>query len=266
MKIRSATSIKGRREYMEDSASFIEHNGRSVVVVCDGHGGDSMSKKCSKELPVILVQTKPLENPIQTATDIRRSIMEFGEASKRTKSGTTVTGVVDDNEWIYIFNIGDSRTSVHLIPDGKVYHLKPVFGDGGKIEKSVVILYHTPFFTTADHDSNHEDEASRIELSSGILMGDRLNGILNVTRTLGDNGVGPGLDYTPDIYWIKRSDIVGPIFMYTDGVYETFKDDRSIEKKHMLYHMAEKWNTENLVQHMVNEGSSDNITAVLVDL
>ena len=263
MKVTS-TSFKGKRDYMEDSASYITHNGTSVVIVCDGHGGDSMAKRCSKELPIYLLQAKE-KDPFKKALEIRQIVIDFGNATKRTKSGTTVTGILDDGEYVYIYNVGDSRTSVHMQPNGEVFHLKSEF-DGDNICRSVIIKYETPFFTTIDHDASLEDEKIRIENSKGVLMGDRLNGILNVTRTLGDNGVGPGLCHVPDVFWIKKDLITGPVLLYSDGIYEPIKGDKSIDKKHLIYHIAEKHGTDALVANAYNSGSTDNLTAVMVEL
>lgn len=266
MKIKSATSIKGRRSYMEDSASFIEKDDVSVGIVCDGHGGEGMSKRCTKELPIELLKISKIENnPITRAITIKDILLNYGENSKRSKSGTTATGIVTDSNFVYIFNIGDSRTSVHLKPGGILYHLKPNFIKG-KPDTFNLISYQTSFFTTVDHDPDLDEEVKRISQTDGVLTEGRLNGILNVTRTFGDNGVGPGLDFTPDVYIIEKKDVTGPIFSYTDGLYELFKNDKSLEKKHELYHLAEKFGTDAIVSHMYGSGSEDNITAILFEI
>lgn len=266
MKLKSATSIKGGREYMEDSASFLDLNGITIATVCDGHGGDSLSRRCSKELPGIFYNSIiNLKDPKEKAVALRKVTIEFGNNTKRTKSGTTLTTTIDDGAVIYIINVGDSRTSIHLKPDGIVYHLKSLFSKNNICE-SQILYYITPFFTTVDHDASLEDEKIRIADSGGILNGDRLNGILNVTRTFGDHGVGEGLCHVPDIFWINKKDITGPILMYTDGIYEPVKDDKSLETKHLIYHMAEKWGSDALVSHVVEKGSGDNITVLILEL
>jgi serine/threonine protein phosphatase PrpC len=264
MKIKSASSFKGRRDYMEDTASHISNGNTSIALVCDGHGGDSMSKKCSKELPVYLLQAKSVD-PIQKALEIRKIIVDFGNATKRTKSGTTLSGILDDGEHVFVYNVGDSRTSIHMKNVAEVFHLKSEF-DKNNVCKSIVSKFNTSFFTTIDHDATLKDEQVRIAGSGGVLVGDRLNGILNVTRTLGDNGVGPGLCHVPDVFWMKKSNICGPVLLYTDGIYETIKGDKSTEKKHLIYHMAEKHGAEALVANAYNSGSTDNLTALLVEL
>jgi serine/threonine protein phosphatase PrpC len=264
MKVKSASSFKGRREYMEDTASHISKDGISVALVCDGHGGDSMSKRCSKELPVYLLQAKSKDS-IQKALEIRQIIVNFGNATKRTKSGTTVTGILDDGDFLYIFNVGDSRTSVHMKNVGEVFHLKSEF-DGNNVCRSIVSKFNTGFFTTIDHDASLKDEQVRIAGTEGVLVGDRLNGILNVTRTLGDNGIGPGLCHVPDVFWIAKKDIMNPVVMYSDGIYEPIKGDQSDEKKHLIYHIAEKHGAEALVANAYNSGSSDNLTAIVMEL
>lgn len=258
MIIKSTTSIKGKRDYMEDSASIIA-NSPSVVTVCDGHAGDSLSKRTTRELPLILHNIAYGSIPLDNAMTIKQIIMNYGDDVSKTRAGTTLTGVVHHNNYIYIFNVGDSRTSVHLKSVNSVVNLLDY--------DNKITSYKTIFFTTIDHDSTLVSEQERIKKAGGVLIGDRLNGSLNVTRTLGDNGVGPGLDYTPDIYWIAVSEISGPILLYTDGVYQNMTNHRDLEQKHLIYHIAEKNGTDGLVRYaFANNRSEDNITAVLVEL
>jgi serine/threonine protein phosphatase PrpC len=262
MKIKSATSIKGKRDYMEDSASFVVGS-KSIITVCDGHGGDSLSKKTVKELPHLLMKIDS-KSPLENAIDIQTIIINYGDSVYRTKAGTTLTGAIEYGDYIYVFNVGDSRTSIHMKEPTTVNYIKPVFNEEGEFSESKHFIFETTFFTTIDHDSTLLDEQNRIKNAGGVLVGDRLNGILNVTRTLGDNGVGPGLNHTPDVYWINKKDIIA-IVVYTDGVYQNMPNHRDIQQKHLLYHIAEKYGSEMLIKYAFNNNrSEDNITVVVL--
>lgn len=272
MKVHSATSIQGKRDYMEDRGSFLSHEDVFVAMVCDGHGGDSMSKSTASNLPIKLIKTHHRNkkgSPEIKASKIRDDIIEWGNDNKLARSGTTVSGIVSDSDHLIIYNVGDSRTSVHLTKDGVVHFLKPIFDDSGKQITSTIVSEPTSFFTTEDHDGECNVEKDRINRCGGLLISDpagtaRLNGALSVTRAFGDAGVGKGLDHIPDVYWIEKKHVNGPILMYSDGLYEAIRKKNDPEIKHEIYHIAKKHGTDPLVKYAYDLGSGDNITAILV--
>lgn len=272
MKILSSTSIQGKRDYMEDRGSYINHKDCFVSMVCDGHGGDSISKLTVKELtPRLLksIYTVKSHKPESKAVKIRDEIIKWGNENKLARSGTTVSGITADDSHIIIYNVGDSRVSAHLKKNGKVYFLKPVFDDSGRQTKSQIVTQQMNFFTTLDHDGDSEIEKDRIRKAGGALLRDpagtlRLNGTLSVTRAIGDAGVGKGLDHAPDVYWIERKDLDGPILMYSDGLYEAIRKNKDESIKHQIYHIAKEHGTDQLVRYVYDLGSGDNITAMLV--
>lgn len=263
----SYKSIQGRREYMEDRVGMI-NGGNKVVCVFDGHGGEEMAEKASQNLPAILHDSLKDFNGsnIQVAHLIQQNLIEYGTLNRNTKSGCTCTGALNKNDAIFIFNIGDSRTCTHLHPNKEIYWLRPEFTLDGKYSgKNTIKVLKTNFFVSRDHDPGMKSECERIKNVGGSISNGRLNGILSLTRAYGDHGVGTGLCYIPDVFWIPKSSINGPVLSYSDGISEPYQDETNLDK-HFLYHFAEKHGADSLVDLATQNGSSDNITAVLYNL
>lgn len=260
----SVNSIQGKRNYMEDRYAYLHKNFITIAMVCDGHGGSDVAESTSKELPLRLLHS--LKNitlsRVQTAEKIRDIILAWGTEMKMRKSGSTISGILIKDNVMYVYNVGDSRVCTQLKPESYVYLLDPIFSknDGLMINKVMIDYNCMDFFCTKDHDLCLS-EVDRIHCSGGALIGDRLNGILNLSRTVGDGDVGKGLSFVPDIYWINMNNIIDKIVLYTDGVSEI----ESLDEK-QIYNIAVANNAEYLVNYCYEKGSQDNITALILKI
>lgn len=237
-------SIRGKRPYMEDRYAVLPFNEGSVIIglVTDGHSGSKVTDHLSSNLPFLLLKSIR-RTVIETRDAIYTTIYNYAKTFINDRSGSTLTGFLSTSKTVYVFNIGDSRTCFYLKKDSKP---KTTYS----------------FWCTTDHTSTDPLEVKRVIKNGGKITSDgRLNGILAMTRSIGDTGIGPGLSCEPDVFWFERKNIAGPILMYSDGVYENVKDT-----SRELYQMAIKYGVETLVNYSTTQGSQDNITAVLVKL
>ena len=253
---------------MEDKYIYFKEKNITIAMVCDGHGGYIASLKTCNALPKLLF--KALNNikrtNIRHAQIIRKVIIDWSEQIKHYKSGSTLTGIVIKNDIVYIFNVGDSRTCLKLKPKSIIYNLDPTFDSKGNfIDNLVVNFSESQFFCTKDHDATNNIEKERIKSAGGKIVGDRLNGILSVTRSLGDADIGTGLIAVPDIFWTKKELINGPILMYSDGIYEPLRSKtKNNFNNDYLYELAVSKGAEALVNYALENNSQDNLTALLV--
>jgi len=271
----SVKSIQGNREYMEDKYIYIEDesNGTILSFICDGHGGDKTSTMTIKWLSPLLLNTMKKFNKnmtnIEISIIIRKTIMQWGSEIKQQKSGATLTGVIKYNNIVYVFNIGDSRTVMRLKNKSKIYFLRPQWSSTGRYDPSVIKTehYNLNFFKTIDHDDTNKIEVARVKSAGGKITNNRLNGILSVTRALGDKDIGKGLSYVPDIYWTYVTNIRGPIVMYSDGIYEMqrYETDKNFRDEY-LYEIATTKNAGELVKYAHENGSDDNLTVLVITL
>lgn len=268
MVLLSVKSIKGRRNYMEDRYAYIDQDNIIVAMVCDGHGGQQVAAETVQNLPQLLLDTvqHSYGSNLKCAQELQKIIMAWGARVLNRGSGSTLTGIVATDNCMFIYNIGDSRTCMQLDADTYVYMLRPHFDRKGQLMGIVDVDYlQNTFFCTADHDPSSPEEQQRIRHAGGTVVEGRVNGILNMTRSIGDHDVGPGLTYVPDIYWVKRSAVLGPVLMYSDGIYEPQKQTSVNFDDRYLYHVASRVGTEPLVEYAYKEGSEDNMTAMLVN-
>lgn len=270
MVLLSVKSIQGKREYMEDRYAYMEKNNITVAMVCDGHGGFHAAAATIKNLPHMIYNAllQPRNTNVKYAEAIRVVIMDWGKEIKGYHSGSTLTGIAIKDDIVYIYNVGDSRTCMQVKPTGFIYTLTPIFNDIGEFVERIHINYIQPqFFCTIDHDGELTTEAKRVNNAGGKIVNKRLNGILSVTRALGDTDVGPGLSSVPDVSWVKRSVVNGPILMYSDGIYEPqrYGKEEAFNDRY-LYYLATKFNSEVLVNYAYNNGSDDNLTALLISV
>ncbi len=268
MVLLSVKSIQGKREYMEDRYAYLEDKGIIVAMICDGHGGYQVAAETAQDLPGLILKAlhKTQGTNVKHAEAIRAVIMAWGDDMHAHRSGSTLTGVAMKNGIVYIFNLGDSRTCMQLASDAFIYMLKPLFDHRGNfVNKSFIDYARTQFFCTIDHDGDSNDEINRVNAAGGIIVEKRLNGILSVTRALGDADVGTGISHVPDVYWVKKQSVIGAALMYSDGIYvlQRYRRNANFGDRY-LHYLANHFNTEVLVKYVLDSGSDDNLTAMLV--
>ncbi|KKL70317.1 hypothetical protein LCGC14_2106130 [marine sediment metagenome] len=266
MVLLSVKSIQGRREYMEDRYAYIEDKGIIIAMICDGHGGYQVAAETTRELPRLILNA--LHNTqgsnVKHAEAIRNVIISWGDDMRPHRSGSTLTGVAMKYGIVYVFNLGDSRTCMQIAPGAFIYMLKPLFNHRGSFVDRILVNYtQSQFFCTTDHDGESDEESFRVYAAGGKIVSNRLNGILSVTRALGDADVGPGISYVPDVFWVKKQ-LIGPVLMYSDGIYEPQRSQVANFNDRYLYYLATRFNADVLVTYASNKGSEDNLTAMLV--
>ena len=208
------SSIKGKRNYMEDfycvieqledhtfipppKASDEEVQWTSFFGVFDGHAGKKCSKAIHTSIPQLLKRHQELSNDLKTA--LRESFLaadrKFLAVAKRTKSqdGSTACTVCRRGDTLYMCNTGDSRAilSKEVI---SFFILDCLSHQFYGIQGVAIPL-------TQDHKPGDLKERQRIFLSGGkvrIVFGvARVNGVLSVSR-----GTKPSL---VSIYQLKNS-------------------------------------------------------------
>lgn len=271
MVLSSVESIQGHREYMEDQHSYLEEDGIIVAMVCDGHGGTDVSLQTSTVLSRRILKTlhKTVGTNVTNALAIRNEILNWGDTVRPWHSGTTLTGIAIKEGIVYVYNVGDSRTCAELRHGSFIYMLQPIFNQRGKfVDKIMIDYYQNNFFCTIDHDCESPFEVSRIKSAGGTVRDQRLNGILSLSRALGDGDIGLGLSSVPDIYWFKEDAVTGPILMFSDGLYEPqrYPETKANFSDTHLYEIAKRDGVKEVVNYAFENGSEDNLTALKVTL
>jgi len=282
-------AAQGRRPYMEDLFSLAfarqmdEGNEVGFFAIFDGHGGDRVAAFCVEnmfkcflrrfkasdklsdlndedisdaltetflevdaevaKLPPILVKETPgcLGGPKENLKDI-----EF--------VGSTASTVFLTGERIIFANCGDSRT--------------------------ILIKENDVAFCTLDHVPSNPEEVSRIENAGGYVESDRVNGILAVSRAIGDHRFKNNEDLPAEMQMVTAKPDVRVfdrdhekdqfIIIASDGVFNVMNVEEmtNYALKFLLEDRIEAdVFCEIILEECVNRRySSDNVSVMVVDL
>uniref|UniRef100_A0A1I7U9X1 PPM-type phosphatase domain-containing protein n=1 Tax=Caenorhabditis tropicalis TaxID=1561998 RepID=A0A1I7U9X1_9PELO len=174
------THILVPKFYLGDDTSFLYRS--SFFAIFDGHAGPRASEYCQNQMVLDFASlTKSLK---QTFTESYKAVDDvFLVLAKQNKpiwkDGTTATTMVILNNVIYVANIGDSKAVVARKKE-----------DGS----------FAPVCLTADHNPMAHDERMRIQKTGAVVKDGRINGVIEVSRSIGDLPFkSSGIVSTPDL-------------------------------------------------------------------
>ncbi|KHC84326.1 protein phosphatase [Candida albicans P78042] len=277
------------RNKMEDVhtyiANFAERVDWGYFAIFDGHAGKDTARWCGNNLHTLLEEEidrnsdegSPPPTPITGKDDLREDLYkcfvkadELIEKSGQGKSGCTAAVAVlrweSDNEepvshtksqdggkfdfkptknhkrLLYTSNVGDSR--IVLCRAGQAYRL------------------------SYDHKATDTHEINRIEDNGGLVLKNRVNGVLAVTRSLGDTYMKSlviGVPFTTATEITADDEF---IIIACDGLWDVVSD------KHACKLAAESFKqgyspsqvAKKLCQFAIELSTTDNVTVMVVQL
>ena len=272
----AVSNMQGWRAEQEDEhivKTAFPAKANGIFGVFDGHGGTFAAKflknhlvKSMKELSsnksssALSSDTFFAELIKESFLNIDRSIFEEAKTNAQKNAGTTAcVCIYDENKFVTGW-AGDSR--VVLCRKGRAIPL-----------------------TTHDHKPNLKNEKKRIEENGGHVMNGRVNGILAVSRALGDfnfkdTNKPPNkflVSASPEIFEKNRDDVEDEfLILACDGIWDvmsnqeacTFVRNRIRRKFRGTRNEIDADHIENVVNqlldHCLNLGSKDNMTAMLI--
>lgn len=231
----------GKRKTMEDAATVIgEIFGPKTQYygVFDGHGGNSVSMCLAKELHVILKENYSPDVPLDEI--IKKSFMQINEKCIKDNPnvGSTAAIVLIIGDKITIANVGDTRI---LLLDS---------------QNNITRL-------SVDHNCSNKAEVDQVIERGGVIMNDRVNGVIALTRAFGDGLQASSICCEPNIVTIDRHDD-DKLIIACDGVFEVMTDQQ-VAEAYMVYNDPSK-SARNIKDTAIKMGSGDNITVVCVNL
>jgi len=137
----------------------------------------------------------------------------------------------------------------------------------GNVGDARAILFRSGKALRLSHDHKASDplEQRRIKDAGGFVNNDRVNGILAVARSLGDHEL---KDYVIGVPYVSRVDLDSDedtiLVLACDGVWDTL-DDQTVCEIADGYKDPMQAAVE-ITQRAIEEGSSDNITVMVVYL
>ena len=235
---------KTYNHYMEDITlaipNYTNKKTRSLFAVFDGHGGTTSAEICKEQLPHIF-QRCLKDNPINIEQDFKTTFKKVDDKTSHcTCLGNTATVVFIENNFIFCGNVGDSKC----------------------------LLISADSYVQLSYDDKCSDasEVKRIQKEGGTVDDDeRLNGILAVSRAIGDHDLkNKGLSAVP--HFNKKMLTTKDKFcvIASDGIWDEIDNEQAFE-------IAKDCdNAEELAKKLMNtaiaKGSSDNISVIVIKL
>uniref|UniRef100_A0A6U2VV92 PPM-type phosphatase domain-containing protein n=1 Tax=Paramoeba aestuarina TaxID=180227 RepID=A0A6U2VV92_9EUKA len=242
-----ADKNKRFRRSMEDAHlcidNFCNNTSNGYFAIYDGHGGRNCVEYVEKHLHHLL--SKMIEGGKPVPESLKQSYLDVDDEIHENEikySGTTAVSCCimqeEDKKMLYVANCGDARAV--LCRGGKAIRL------------------------TVDHKANDEEEAARIRNAGGFILMNRVNGILAVTRSLGDQTMKEFVTGEPYLNQIQLTAEDSHLIVACDGVWDVLEDQDAcniVMKEKDLKKKAER-----LVGHSLKGGSTDNISVIVIVL
>ncbi|PNP56759.1 hypothetical protein THARTR1_03455 [Trichoderma harzianum] len=148
-------------------------------------------------------------------------------------------GMASRQRVLYTANVGDAR--IILCRNGKALRL------------------------SYDHKGSDENEGKRIANAGGLILNNRVNGVLAVTRALGDTymkDLVTGHPYTTET--VIQHDLDEFIIIACDGLWDVCSDQEAVDLVRDVHDPIE--GSKLLVDHALNRFSTDNLSCMIVRL
>ncbi|WFD39454.1 protein-serine/threonine phosphatase [Malassezia japonica] len=241
---------------MEDAhlsiLDFDDVPGQAFFGMFDGHAGKFAAEWCRDHLAPIL-QEELHKHPQMDVREVLNNTflhvdrqLEIDSESAGVRSGcTAVTSLlrveVDDapekkeRRVLYTANVGDARSV--LCRNGRAVRL------------------------TYDHKGSDEREAKRITEKGGFLLNNRVNGVLAVTRSLGDFSMKEFVVGSPFTTSIELEEGDTFLIVACDGLWDVISDQDAVD--HIVDVADPQEASEKLLKYALDNFSTDN-TSVMV--
>lgn len=262
----AAASRKGRRRRINEDRVFSQPE-LGIYGVCDGHGADSLLGSGNRKALNSGHNSIPAHKVCELLPNmIGAQGYSFQEAFQKMDLqiccmypqcsfiGTTVTVVkIERGQYIQVAHVGDSRAMI-ITKNNKCEYL------------------------TNDHLPTNKKESERIERLGGHVFRGRVNGVLAVSRAIGDRALKSVVPPSPDVLERKINGDDQLLVLASDGlwdmvsnveVYKTLKSLPSIgdgSNSNVCIPKDLQHAAKVLVDQAVARGSQDDISVVLVVL
>ncbi|CAI5757387.1 unnamed protein product [Candida verbasci] len=290
------------RNKMEDVhtyiANFTERVDWGYFGIFDGHAGKDSARWCGNNLHLLLEQEidlnesdnpdLPPENPITNSKDMKKDLYksfikadEMIEKSGQGSSGCTACVAVlrweiDENENTQSTPASNSsspitpprnyssNTKFDYIPQNN--HKRMLYTSNVGDSRIILFREGKSYRLSYDHKASDTNEINRIENQGGLILKNRVNGVLAVTRSLGDTYMKDlviGKPFTTSTE-IRKDDEF--IILACDGVWDVISDQKAGKFVSDLFRKGAtpKEASQKLCQLALDNSTTDNITVMVV--
>jgi len=233
---------QGRRDYMEDNIFYFKNNFIHFSSVFDGHGGKQCSLFLKRNLYPYFQRCIGKNKKIKKSIINAYSLANKNFLNKGIDSGSTCNTLIINKKTnnFFLANVGDSRAII-CYKNGSVKRI------------------------SIDHKPDNKKEKARIQKQGGFVEDHRVDGILAMSRSIGDRRIAHHLSSMPDVFEGSLKNIKY-IVQASDGLYDVMSNSqvckyinsllkKGVSKREIPYY---------LVNHSIkNRGSMDNVSVII---
>ncbi|KAJ2778036.1 phosphatase 2C [Coemansia javaensis] len=248
------------RRTMED-AHYLQYDfegvpGQVFMAVFDGHAGRQAAQWCGDNFADIFLALKA-EHPDELVPEIlNRTFIEADRriaADLKTNSGCTAA--------VAFVQVRETRDG----DNNTVRRQRTLFCANAGDARAVLSRRGTAKRLTYDHKGEDKNESDRISEAGGFVFNGRVNGVLAVTRSLGDASLKQfviGNPYTTETKLDDADDVL--LILACDGLWDVCSDQAAVDLVRAEESPARA--SEILLQHALDNESTDNITVMVLRL
>ncbi|KAF2072407.1 hypothetical protein CYY_006282 [Polysphondylium violaceum] len=243
------SEMTGKRPTMEDRmvayGCFRNNPNSEFYSIFDGHGGKSASDFAADNIYRIFSEYLNSNKTPQEAFRLAYSSINQ-QIAPWPFIGTTAASVYIQEDKVYVANVGDSRVIL-----GKI----TMEGENKKVSTQRL---------TFDHRPVEESERQRIINAGGTVLNGRVNGMLAVSRALGDSFLNPYVTPEPfqSSFTITEDDKF--LILACDGVWDLVSDEEAVL---IISGISDPGKSSETLRDLAfSMGSTDNISVMVVKL
>ncbi|EIN12062.1 PP2C-domain-containing protein [Punctularia strigosozonata HHB-11173 SS5] len=271
------TDEKGKRRTMEDAHSFVFDfagvRGQGFFAVFDGHAGKDAAEWCGFHFHEYFLQAldrmrnSSIPDTLnQTFHDVdahlsRRSEESDGKLHSGCTAVTAFLRLEDSSGKQSFLGPNPDLTKVHDPPSDAQLRRVLYCANAGDA-RGVLCRAGKAVRLTYDHKGSDKQEAKRITDAGGFMMSGRVNGVLAVTRSLGDSAMKEFVVGAPYTTETELSDDDEFLILACDGLWDITGDQGAVNKARAIANPEEA--SRALVDWALSKGTQDNVTVLVI--
>jgi protein phosphatase PTC1 len=247
---------KSHRRKMEDAQSqqILNDGQRALFSLFDGHSGREAAQFCATH---IAEHVTTAFADVDTADDVAL-------ATRMTTAFEALNGALAKTESIPPHQGCTAVVAlIDRLADG---HKKLVVGNAG--DARALLVGATTRRLTVDHVASDATEAARVVAAGGFVNNERVNGQLEVTRSIGDQLMKAYVISTPHTSVTLLDDQFKYLVLGCDGIWDVLDDQFVADTLRDPQHAELDCNglSKVLVAWALQKGSTDNLSAQVIAL
>ena len=250
------------RRTMEDVHTYVKNFASRLdwgyFAVFDGHAGIQASKWCGKHLHTIIEQNILADETRDVRDVLNDSFLAIDEEINTKLVGNSgCTAAVCVLRWELPDSVSDDSMDL-------AQHQRKLYTANVGDSRIVLFRNGNSIRLTYDHKASDTLEMQRVEQAGGLIMKSRVNGMLAVTRSLGDkffDSLVVGSPFTTSVEITYEDKF---LILACDGLWDVIDDQDACELIKDITEPNEA--AKVLVRYALENGTTDNVTVMVVFL